>query len=267
MRISRKRLFFLLLLSFSTITFIRLLIITTTFSGPSSRHLHNRFLIDSFSQDPFTSKEFNLIQFLISKRAPCNILFFGLSTPQHLQLARLNHGGNSVFLEDDLNNIRDHRSEGKRDGVEMHLVEYKFKTSEAYDLLRYARNEEDCWIVPDELHSSRCKLALTGLPRVVYKKRWDIIVVDGPSGSEPDQPGRMSAIYTAGLIGRIKKSSDMNPTDVIVHNVNRTVERWFAWEYLCDENLVASKGRLWHFRIKKKHQSKLFCSQKAIQIL
>lgn len=89
--------------------------------------------------------------------------------------------------------------------------------------------------------------------------------MDGPSGSEPDQPGRMSAIYTAGLIGRIKKRSDINPTDVIVHNVNRTVERWFAWEYLCDENLVASKGRLWHFRIKNKH--KLFCSQKAIQIL
>lgn len=121
--------------------------------------------------------------------------------------------------------------------------------------------------MPDELHSSRCKLALTGLPRAVYNKRWDIIVVDGPSGSEPDQPGRMSAIYTAGLIGRIKKKSDMNPTDVIVHNVNRTVERWFAWEFLCDENLVASKGRLWHFRIKNKHQSKLFCSQNAIQIL
>lgn len=50
-----------------------------------------------------------------------------------------------MFLEDDLNNIREHRSEGKRDGVEIHLVEYKFKASEAYDLLRYARNEEDCW--------------------------------------------------------------------------------------------------------------------------
>jgi hypothetical protein len=28
--------------------------------------------------------------------------------------------------------------------VEMHWVEYKFKASEAYDLLRNARNEDDC---------------------------------------------------------------------------------------------------------------------------
>lgn len=125
----------------------------------------------------------------------------------------------------------------------------------------------NCRIVPDKLLTSHCKLALTGLPKVVYNKRWDIIVVDGPSGSGPDQPGRMSAIYTAGVIGRIKKGSVLSPTDVIVHNVDRTVERWFAWEFLCDENLVASKGRLWHFRIKSNYRSKLFCSQNAIQIL
>lgn len=143
MRISRKRLFFLLLLSFSTISFIRLLIITTTFSGPSSRHLHHHSLISTFSRDPFTPKEFSLIQSLIAKRAPCNVLFFGLSTPQHLELARSNHGGSSVFLEDDFTRIREHRLE-RRDGVEMHWVQYNFKASEAYDLLRDARIGDDC---------------------------------------------------------------------------------------------------------------------------
>ncbi|KAJ4752142.1 glucuronoxylan 4-O-methyltransferase-like protein (DUF579) [Rhynchospora pubera] len=263
MRISRKRFFFLLLLSLSTISFIRLLIITTTFSS----HLHHHSLPTTFSQDPLTPKEFNLIRSLISKRAPCNILFFGLSTRQHVELARLNRGGSSVFLEDDFGRIREHRSE-RIDGVEMHLVEHNFKASEAYDLLHYARNVDDCRRVPDELLRSRCKLALTGLRRTVYNKKWDIIIVDGPTGNGPNELGRMSAIYTAGVMGRLKKDLHLNPTDVIVHNVDRTVEKWFAWEFLCDENLVASKGRLWHFRIKKKYQSnKLFCSQNAVQIL
>lgn len=56
--------------------------------------------------------------------------------------------------------------------------------------------------------------------------------------------------------------------DVAVHDVDRTVERWYAREYLCEDNLVAAKGRLWHFRVAASGgPSDAFCSTGPVQIL
>ncbi|KAJ3671872.1 hypothetical protein LUZ60_007951 [Juncus effusus] len=261
MKMTRKRLFFLLLLSFSSISFIRLLIITTTFSAHSGHQLRR----PTFAQDTLTSKEFNYIKTLISKKAPCNVLFFGLSSPQHIELAKLNRAGNSVFLEDDYAKIRDHQS----GDLEVYMVNHNYKSNEAYDLLKYARIDDNCRRIPNNLHESRCKLLLTNLPKIIHNKKWDIILIDGPTGSGPNEPGRMSAIYTSAIIARIKHKLKLNlkSTDVIVHNVDRTAEKWFSYEFLCDENLVGSKGRLWHFRIKGKFGSGLFCGQNKVKIV
>lgn len=104
------------------------------------------------------------------------------------------------------------------------------------------------------LQQSTCQLALTNLPQEVYEINWDIMVVDGPSGDSLEAPGRMATIYTASMIARAG-----NTTDVVVHDVQRTIEKWFSWEFLCEENLVSSKGHLWHFRLRGQSNSKRFC--------
>lgn len=68
--------------------------------------------------------------------------------------------------------------------------------------------------------------------------------MDGPSGDMLEAPGRMSTIYTASMLAR-----NGNTTDVLVHDIDRTVEKWFSWEFLYEENLVSSKGKLWNFRL------------------
>lgn len=126
---------------------------------------------------------------------------------------------------------------------------------EAYELLRYARENSSCAPSSKRVRNSTCKLALTNLPEEVYKQKWDVIVVDGPSGDSLEAPGRMAAIYTAAIMAR-----SGNLTDVFVHDVNRTVEKWFSWEFLCEENLVSSKGRFWNFRITSSSNSTKFCT-------
>lgn len=102
---------------------------------------------------------------------------------------------------------------------------------------------------------------LTDLPREVYEVKWDVVVVDGPRGDSPQAPGRMATIYSAAIIAR-----EGNTTDVVVHDTDRMIEKWYSWEFLCDENLISSKGRLWIFRIRNEKNSTSFCPDKGIVI-
>ena len=51
------------------------------------------------------------------------------------------------------------------------------------------------------------------------------MVVDVPTGYHDNAPGRMSAIYTAGLMARNREEGE---TDVFVHDVDRVVEDKFS---------------------------------------
>lgn len=102
---------------------------------------------------------------------------------------------------------------------------------------------------------------LTDLPREVYEVKWDVVVVDGPRGDSPQAPGRMATIYTAAIMAR-----EGNTTDVVVHDTDRMIEKWYSWEFLCDENLISSKGKLWIFRIRNEKNSTRFCPDKGIVI-
>lgn len=199
-----------------------------------------------------TDKEHHLLSHLISHRAPCNILVFGLEH-QYLAVASLlNAGGTTIFLEDDPSKLRNANTDSKN--IQVKKVRYKTHAKEAYKLLKHARTNPGC--APNsELHDMpRCKLALTELPKEVYKLNWDVVIVDGPSGEGPESPGRMAAIYTASVLARRG-----NMTNVMVHDVDRMIEKWFSWEFLCDENLVSSKGKFWNFRIAKEVNSTRFC--------
>lgn len=188
-----------------------------------------------------TKKEFKLLSKLITSKAPCNLLIFGLD-PQYLELSKINAKGINVFLEDDSNKIN--AIKRKSNSTQIYKVDYQRPAKDAYKLLKHARQNPACAPRSELLPSSKCKLTFKDLPQDVFKHKWDVILVDGPSGDMLEAPGRMSTIYTASMLAR-----NGNTTDVLVHDIDRTVEKWFSWEFLYEENLVSSKGKLWNFRL------------------
>ncbi|KAJ4973621.1 hypothetical protein NE237_006795 [Protea cynaroides] len=190
---------------------------------------------------------------------PILILFFILSSITLVRLLRITTSGTTVFLEDNPEKLRAFTTNSN--STRIYKVEHRTAAREAYKLLKEARADPACKPQPRPLQDSTCKLALTKLPREVYERKWEVVMIDGPKGDRPGAPGRMAAIYTTSMMARIG-----NMTDVFVHDVDRTIEKWFSWEFLCDENLVSAKGKLWHFRIKGNLNSTSFCSNATVQI-
>ncbi|KAL0925593.1 hypothetical protein M5K25_003948 [Dendrobium thyrsiflorum] len=272
---SKKKLFFLFIFFSSTLSIYKLIKITVTARSPSIRlpripcsPKYSPFVPHKFThyaifqeEEPLTLKELNFLSSIIARNQNPNLLFFGLN-PQFLPLAEANIGGSAIFLEDDFERIRKfHRKTYKN--VAVHMVRYNEKAGKAYELLKHGREHKDCSRRASKyVGGSRCRLALSSLPQEIYKKSWDVVVVDGPRGDKPEAPGRMAAIYTAAIIARMGSG-----TDVVVHDVDRMIEKWYSWEFLCHENLFSAKGKLWHFRIEGSFQPDGFCSEKRVQVL
>lgn len=212
----------------------------------------------SASATLLTTKELMLLSNLITRKAPCNLLVFGLQS-QYLSLSSINGGGITLFLEDDPYKISEIKASSN--GTRVHKVEYQVPAKKAYKLLKHARENPACAPTTSLFQQSTCQLALRNLPEEVYQLKWDVVVVDGPIGDAPEAPGRMSTIYTASMLARAG-----NTTNVVVHDVHRTIEKWFSWEFLCEENLVSAKGKLWNFRISGQSHSTRFCSPEKAHI-
>jgi len=199
-----------------------------------------------------SEKEFKVLSDLIALKSPCNLLIFGFQ-PRYLILSNMNAAGSTIFLDNDPEKISKVRINSNN--TQIYRFEYNTPTKAGYKLLKHARqNPAACVPNPRFLQKSKCELALKNLPLQVYEKNWDVMVVDGPSGGSPESPGRMGSIYTTSVLARAG-----NTSDVIVHDVDRIIEKWFSWEFLCDENLLYSKGKLWHFRIRGLSNSTRFC--------
>ncbi|KAK9716026.1 hypothetical protein RND81_06G206700 [Saponaria officinalis] len=188
-----------------------------------------------------TSKEISVSSKVLQKKSPCNFLVFGLGHDS-LMWTALNYGGRTIFLEEDeawINQIK-----GRFPMLESYHVTYDTKVNEADNLIGIGKGVE-CTSVGDPRHSM-CSLALKGLPQLVYDTKWDLIMVDAPTGYYDEAPGRMTAIYTAGMLAR---NRDEGETDVFVHDVNREVEDKFSKEFLCEGYMQKQEGRLRHFTI------------------
>eukprot|EP00261_Vitis_vinifera_P017064 XP_010646548.1 PREDICTED: glucuronoxylan 4-O-methyltransferase 2 [Vitis vinifera] len=188
-----------------------------------------------------TFNEISVTSRVLQKKAPCNFLVFGLGHDS-LMWTALNHGGRTVFLEEDKSWME--RIKQKFPSVESYYVVYDTKVHEADELLEVGMGE-DCKVVADP-RFSKYKLSLKGFPNEVYDVEWDLIMVDAPTGYHDEAPGRMGAIYTAGLMGRNREDGE---TDVFVHNVNRVVEDKFSKAFLCEGYFREQEGRIGRFTI------------------
>jgi glucuronoxylan 4-O-methyltransferase len=166
----------------------------------------------------------------------------------------LNHGGRTVFLEEDKSWIEEIQQ--RLPTLESYHVVYDTKVHQADQLIQIGMGE-DCKVVSDP-RFSKCQLSLKGFPNEVYDMEWDLIMVDAPTGYHDDAPGRMNAIYTAGLMARNREEGE---TDVFVHDVDRVVEDKFSKTFLCEGYLSEQEGRIRHFTIPS-HRTRLgrpFC--------
>ncbi|KAL7002087.1 Glucuronoxylan 4-O-methyltransferase 1 [Sarracenia purpurea var. burkii] len=188
-----------------------------------------------------TIDEISVTEKVLEKKSPCNFLVFGLGHDS-LMWSSLNHGGRTIFLEEDEAWIEEMRKQFH--DLESYHVAYDSKVSQAETLMDAGKGPE-CTAVGDTRYSM-CQLALKGLPAVVYDTEWDLIMVDAPTGYHQEAPGRMGAIYTAGMMARNRKEGE---THVFVHDVNRDVEDKFSRAFLCDGYMKKQEGRLRHFRI------------------
>lgn len=205
-----------------------------------------------------TPRELSITARVLDARSPCNFLVFGLGYDS-LFWATLNYGGRTVFLEEDEDWIA--QIARKHPDLKAYHVQYSTAVTQADDLLTYARSGE-CRPSGQslELETSACKLSLRNLPSEVYSTEWDAIMIDAPRGYFPEAPGRMTAIYSAGVMARNRKKE--GNTDIFVHDVDRAVEEKYSKAFLCENNLVEFEGRLWHFSVPPNEGSKEdeFCS-------
>ncbi|KAH0704527.1 hypothetical protein KY285_018805 [Solanum tuberosum] len=239
--------------------------VITSYSSP----VFSALSLVEHSHNILAEKEINFLYDLVSRKSPCNILVFGLETQYSSQISTINRGGFTVFLEDNPAKIKLYNSTSNANSTRIHRVEYQTVARDAYKILKHARrNQKDCYISATassskhDLYSNssrKCKFMslVTNVPKEVYEVKWDLVIVDGPDGDKPESPGRMAAIYIAGVLAR--RSKNKNGTHVLVHDVDRMIEKWFSWEFLCDTNLVSSKGKFWDFNILAKPNATTFC--------
>ncbi|XP_073031526.1 glucuronoxylan 4-O-methyltransferase 1-like [Primulina eburnea] len=188
-----------------------------------------------------TINEISVSLKVLEKKSPCNFFVFGLGHDS-LMWTSPNHGGRTVFLEEDKSWIE--QIQKQIPSLESYHVVYDTKLTQAEDLLEIGMKEE-CKEVSDP-RFSKCQLALKGLPNEVYDIEWDLIMVDAPTGYFDGAPGRMNAIYTGGLMARNRENGE---TDVFVHDVNREVEDKFSVKFLCEGYLREQEGRLRQFTV------------------
>lgn len=170
-----------------------------------------------------TYEEYKLVHDVVTRRAPCNVLVFGVGRDSTLWLDA-NDGGTTVFLED----VAEWADFARKEvpGIEVHDVRYG-TLRVFWHLLKHF--EERLWM--DDLPSS------------VDETAWDVIVVDAPRGTRWYRPGRMKSIYSASVLGR------RSGGDVFVHDTHRRVEREVSDRFLGAQRLAAQAGSMRHYRM------------------
>jgi hypothetical protein len=157
--------------------------------------------------------QYTNVGYIMSAIAPCNLLVFGLGDDSFLW-DKLNHGGKTVFLEDDKEWIENF----KNSNLSITPVEYTTFVGDhekiKFDSLQLEMN----------------------LPDTITSKKWDMIIVDAPLGHGPPGrpykgPGRMQSIYTA---HKLLKDGGI----CVIDDMKRLVEQKYGIHYFGYENIL-----------------------------
>ena len=169
-------------------------------------------------------KEYELVAKTLYEKGYCNMLVFGVGRDSFLWM-ELNPGGKTVFLED-------------QEFWLQHVVEQLPKI-QAYQVNYHTKRFQ--W--RHFLNNPRALLMT--LPEKILNTRWDIILVDGPTGCDNTTPGRMQSIYMAALLAHQKNSH----ADVFIHDCDREVEAAYSNKFFRDDYLKTTIDRLRHYKI------------------
>ncbi len=191
--------------------------------GDGSADAAIRALVES-NPGQASFEEYQLVHELISAKAPCNVLVFGVGRDTALWLGA-NAGGHTVFLE----NVSKWAAYARAHmpGIVVHDVRY--------------RTLRALW----QLHRRTGRLLyMRDLPPDIQSTQWDVVLVDSPKGNHWYRPGRMKSIYTASVLGR------RGGVDVLVHDCDRPVERQASDQFLSAYELVSELRRMRHYRFR-----------------
>lgn len=147
-----------------------------------------------------SKRELETIAIEIARLAPCNVLVYGVGNDSLLYLTA-NRGGKTVFVEHDEDWI--HRM---HQNVQQNTLHVQYFTT-----------------VESSLNSYESSVESTG----VTKYKWDVIVIDGPTGYNSACPGRHVPICEAALV-----ASKQEHISIFVHDCDRQLEI-----LLCDAHL------------------------------
>lgn len=162
--------------------------------------------------------EVNFVLSSLRRRVAPKFLVFGMGCDSAFWHAA-NRQGRTSFLEDNREWFVRMRQRTPR--LDAHLVAYTTCRCQCNDLLS------------SESHA-RCEVAL---PRSIAAIRWDVILVDGPSGNTDTDPGRMQSIFMAAKLVA-------DDGEVFVHDIDRMVERVCAHRFLAPTRICSTVGRL-----------------------
>ncbi len=166
-----------------------------------------------------TPDELMLLGGCIERIRPCRVLVFGLGYDSSFW-RRLNHGGETVFLEDNLSWIASLKRHDP--SLIIHQIEYNSKIDDADKYLDRKNVNYDTW------------------PEAVTSRSYDLIFVDAPVGHSPGYPGRMLPIIASAKLAGANGH-------VFVHDCDRDVESRFSDQYLGPNRTMHQVGRLRHY--------------------
>jgi len=191
-------------------------------SRPTNFHIA---LMRRMNKIILSTEQLKIISETLRRKTPCKVLIFGLGNDS-LFWSGLNRGGLTVFIEDNQEWYK--KITTLSSAIKAFLVHYD---TQRKDWKRFLQN---------------ASLLNMTLPVEIEKEKWDVILIDGPSGWKDHEPGRMKSISLASRL--IGKSGD-----VFVHDCDREVEDVFCNKFLGKDNLKmenrAPQGFLRHYHI------------------
>jgi Polysaccharide biosynthesis len=153
-----------------------------------------------------------LVGSAIRSRAPrCRFLVFGVGHDSALWLS-LNRDGETLFVESSM--------------------EWAKAIADNIPEISIFLFSDQTFTVANSLHLCEADLKNFPPPKEIADQLWDVILVDGPPGHSPQDPGRALSIYWASLLAR-------HSTHVFVDDYERELEGRFSDMFLRTRNTAS----------------------------